>query len=367
MTKPSARLPQLDGLRGLAALSVFISHVIECIPGSRSMAIQHTPLHLLWEGRAAVIVFFLLSGFVLSLPFVGPDVHPLRPVTFILKRFFRLYPAYWVALAVALLLRTWILAHNHLASLDPWASSVWNLPITPGLLARLALMIYPGMSTLGVDPVIWSLVIEMKISILFPAILFLVRRSHSLRIDLALLALALLLGPLRAALGILPVFLAGSYLAKYRQPLAAWIAKRSHAQAALLLALALACYGFGNYVAQPDTYPVTLVTACGAALLVLLVLAWTPARRIASARPVTFMGAVSYSFYLLHLPILIAVASALLPFTRSLLVCGSVALALSLLAAWLSYRCIELPGIRLGAMMLAKRSLPAANQASAHQ
>ncbi|MGH7001396.1 MAG: acyltransferase family protein, partial [Stellaceae bacterium] len=74
------RLPSLDSLRGIAALTVVIHHTLTTLPAfwavytgapasrlARIMAFS--PLHLLWDGHQAVLVFFVLSGFVLSLPY----------------------------------------------------------------------------------------------------------------------------------------------------------------------------------------------------------------------------------------------------------------------------------------------------------
>src|SRR5262249_7776852 len=67
------RFAGLDGLRGLAAFSVFLGHTVRLIPGPRlSDRLMESPLRVLWDGTAAVDLFFVLSGFVLSLPFVGP-------------------------------------------------------------------------------------------------------------------------------------------------------------------------------------------------------------------------------------------------------------------------------------------------------
>ncbi|MEC5180838.1 acyltransferase family protein [Arthrobacter sp. CG_A4] len=79
------RVTQLDGLRGIAALVVVSCHVVSTLPGigsvfdNRSVGLTtaetwavFSPLHVLWNGTPAVHVFFVLSGFVLVLPFTRP-------------------------------------------------------------------------------------------------------------------------------------------------------------------------------------------------------------------------------------------------------------------------------------------------------
>ncbi|MEH7247503.1 acyltransferase family protein, partial [Neobacillus niacini] len=75
----SNRLEELDSLRGIASLTVVIHHTLLTLPIFLA-AHQHeqinstivkiftnSPLHIIWGGHEAVILFFVLSGFVLSL------------------------------------------------------------------------------------------------------------------------------------------------------------------------------------------------------------------------------------------------------------------------------------------------------------
>lgn len=66
----NSRFDQIDSIRGLAALSVVISHLSLVIPNVYIVQkLKNTPLHIFWAGHEAVILFFILSGFVLALPY----------------------------------------------------------------------------------------------------------------------------------------------------------------------------------------------------------------------------------------------------------------------------------------------------------
>src|SRR5205814_1190229 len=91
----------LDGLRGLAALVVVVHHCLltsptlarAYLPGHRALgpgaaALTYSPLHLFWAGSEAVIVFFVLSGFVLTLAVSGDRADWLR---YYPRRMLRLY------------------------------------------------------------------------------------------------------------------------------------------------------------------------------------------------------------------------------------------------------------------------------------
>ncbi len=114
MTSLSARLPSLDGLRGLAAIVVVVHHALLTWPalfaqyevpnrGSGTWWLTFTPLHLAWAGREAVVVFFILSGLVLVLPFLGPRKVGTWP-GYLVRRVLRLYPPVAVALVLSAVL-----------------------------------------------------------------------------------------------------------------------------------------------------------------------------------------------------------------------------------------------------------------------
>jgi peptidoglycan/LPS O-acetylase OafA/YrhL len=98
-TRP--RLGGLDGLRAFAAIAVVIHHV-----GFDSGATFRQPFtQLLARADVGVSIFFVLSGFLLYRPFIARLLDSrAAPGTkeFWLKRFFRLYPAYWVAMVLML-------------------------------------------------------------------------------------------------------------------------------------------------------------------------------------------------------------------------------------------------------------------------
>src|SRR5215471_18861534 len=100
------RIRELDGLRGLAALSVTLGHCASEIGGLGAAytvtlftAFAAAPadlafrfLHVLFPADAAVEVFFVLSGYVLTrslrnAPALGAEIAP-----FLTRRVFRLFP-----------------------------------------------------------------------------------------------------------------------------------------------------------------------------------------------------------------------------------------------------------------------------------
>jgi len=99
------RFSSLDLLRGLAALLVVWQHSSETLVKLPAIAKNGTFLaDIAWSvdfGRIGVICFFLISGFVIPFSLkVNENNVSVRP--FAIRRFFRLFPAYWLSIFLAL-------------------------------------------------------------------------------------------------------------------------------------------------------------------------------------------------------------------------------------------------------------------------
>jgi peptidoglycan/LPS O-acetylase OafA/YrhL len=92
----------LDGLRGLAALVVFLRHTSNAIaiPVGARRALVEGPLAPLLNSQGAVQLFFVLSGFVLASS-LSRSTHRVHWLRFYVKRFFRIYPPYVFAVLLA--------------------------------------------------------------------------------------------------------------------------------------------------------------------------------------------------------------------------------------------------------------------------
>ncbi|MEP6624598.1 MAG: acyltransferase [Acidimicrobiia bacterium] len=97
-TAPGARYQALDGLRGFAMVSVFLFHGALTAPALVDFA-PKVIAHL----DTGVQVFFVLSGFLIYRQFAAANLsRSAMPVLgrYALRRAARIYPAYWLALAV---------------------------------------------------------------------------------------------------------------------------------------------------------------------------------------------------------------------------------------------------------------------------
>ncbi|MBS1813560.1 MAG: acyltransferase [Acidobacteria bacterium] len=148
--------------------------------------IQPPRVHLLAEivfnAHAAVMLFFVLSGYVLSRSLSGAPESVPTLIRFYVSRLFRIYPALWAACVLGMVY--FIAVKPHLPVRD---ASPWFLVNTAALTLRRMLSTFSGRPTLLV-PILWSIRVELLASLLLPGFVYLIRR----RLGILLLALSIL-------------------------------------------------------------------------------------------------------------------------------------------------------------------------------
>lgn len=351
-----SRVTQLDGLRGLAALVVVACHALSTLPGigsavsgDRSAGLDtaeawavFSPLHVLWNGTPAVHVFFVLSGFVLVLPFTRPGAAA-KWAQYYAKRFFRLYLPAWASLAVAVALMTAI-PRSASPLQSPWADIYVTDPSMGQVLKDGLLML--NASTINTP--LWSLKWEVLFSLLLPVYVLVAlrwRRFWHLKIVLALLLAAA--GALLdvEALSYLPIFAVGAVLGAERERIRALTRPWPRfvwffvAAAGIFLANA-------EWISPEQPIPgVEAVVTVGATLIVLLFVSCRSAKRLGDTAAAQWLGRVSFSLYLVHLPVILAGVTLLR--SVSLPLALAVSVAASFVIAELFYRYVEQPSHRL--------------------
>src|SRR5215207_5274847 len=116
VTYSTSYLPEIDGLRFLAIFSVV---VIMHITGYMNVKFYNDQLiaegywqRMVLGGGGGVSLFFIISGFILSLPFAKWRLTGGRPVllqNYYLRRLTRLEPPYVIALVIFFIAQVWIL------------------------------------------------------------------------------------------------------------------------------------------------------------------------------------------------------------------------------------------------------------------
>lgn len=342
------RLRAIDGLRGIAALSVLAYHAwLYSLPRVTSSTRETTFDAIAHELRLGLVLFFVLSGFLLYGPWARGQAPRLLP--YARRRAARILPAYWVALAGAVLL-VWPYEGTPGVRLPPaedlWLFAVLGQNFTEATLLKL-------------DPPMWTLTVEATFYAVLPLLGWVALRARG--------------GRWLAPLGLLAAGVAWNW----------WIAGRELPLTVTKILPAMAPYfavGMLAAVAIHGRPPLRRpgVLLAGGALLVLADAVWhyrgaldgstelslriwrdlpaaagfaaivavaslRPQSRL-GVRPLATAGRWSYGLYLWHVPVLLWLrANGLLP--SDALPALLVALPPSLAVAALSWRYVESPAI----------------------
>ena len=372
-----SRVSELDSVRGLAAFVVLLHHLWEVtLPDQNSFPLHGfpgfghdrlidvafwicvSPLRLLFNGHAAVGLFFVLSGFALMKSLEGPRRVPYR--SFVVRRFFRIYPPFALVILIAATASA-LIRPQAIPGRD-WLNDYWRTPVTSGLVWGHLGMIATSGYFVSLNSSMWTLVHELRISMIFPLL-----AACALRYPRATLAAALAVFTALSITHLTSVLIAPVPGAFLKQLCLSFIGSVRYCLffvLGILLARRPAFLQFGP-IASPWrraalwVVPFALLLipytagylelgyAIGAYLLLDLCMRSTRARAVLRHPVLLWLGRVSYSLYLTHLVILIGsvyLLHRLLPMPVILLM----VIVLALIAAELLHRAVELPSSALG-------------------
>ena len=316
------RIPELDALRGIAALAVAVYHYT----ARYDELYRHTPGLLGgWEhthevmsyGRYGVQLFFIISGFVILM-----SVSRAKSAgQFAVQRAARLYPAFWVACAATWLIVEWCGLKGRQVSgavlgLNLTMAPMWFKPVAPWVWY--------------VDGAYWSLKEELLFYVVMGVVLLVGLRKHALWVVGGLAGLHLCglwvsadtAASWAQAVGFKSasqlydsvnlrwfcLFAIGMVL--YETLKGAWKVRHWVVLAVAMMDVLLPlnkAKGYGQLVSDwpwmfedrpgPSGWEHFFVVVTAAALV------WVAARMrpaVLRWRPLVWLGAISYSFYLLH-------------------------------------------------------------------
>jgi peptidoglycan/LPS O-acetylase OafA/YrhL len=306
------RVVGLDGIRGLAALYVVLYHIFlrawSGYPGA-----THPPFWAVWlsYGRGAVAMFIVLSGFSLGL---GPARSGWRLksiATYAHRRAWRILPPYWAALGFSLVLTWYVLAQP-------------RLPVPNGKSVLVYGFLVQDVFAVGSpNRAFWSIAIEAQLYVLLPLLLLLVRRVSAPAMVGLVAAIVVTIGVLGPH-----VALMNTALVKFTPDLAVLFAVGLLAAGIVAAGERARSRPWAGYALAAAVPAIVLMVIKGSVWsyfnLFWLDLAWAPAigcflAAVATSRPrfvVRFLssrmprslGSCSYSLYLTHAPIVIAVS-----------------------------------------------------------
>lgn len=348
-TTGSGRVFQLDALRGLAAVTVVLHHL-------RYVFVYAAPkwyLVPLFAGDQAVDLFFVLSGFVLSLPYLRGRSNP-YPL-YLIRRFIRIYLPFAAAACISIAGARYFIRFQ--PSLTIWYQLTWRTRVTwENVLLQFLMWPFAIFNT-----AFWSLRYEMQLSVAMPVLARIVKRTNGAVVLLCSFALAF--GRVRwiegldrfhfagTTLQIGSLFILGAVIARYEKPLRSAVRRLGPAAWLVLIGFLFLYYAYPTTIQGfPDRLWLVdrwrLLSGLGAAGIVVFALELQPFASALRNPVAEYLGRISYSLYLVHSIVLFAAFDLLTGRVRARFIAGIVlvgALALAhVFCVWVEEPCIRL-------------------------
>lgn len=307
--RPRTRISGLDGIRGLAALFVVVHHCfLVSFPGYPRMT---GPWWAGWMiyGHLAVVVFIVLSGFSLA---VAPARHGWRLDglgRYTHRRAWRILSAYWPALVFSMVM-AWAFVPQP-GEEAPTARSV----VVYGLLLQ------DVTGAPSPNGAFWSIAIEAQLYVLLPLLLVLLRKRGPALVLVVVTVPVLVIGTFAPSVPLIGLFsrftpqlavgftvgvvaAAVAVSERWQRVRFLWLAVGAALPPLALIAATGSTWTIGHYF----WIDLAVMPAIG---LLLVAIGRGQARRVSNAldvAPVRSLGGFSYSLYLIHAPIVVAVS-----------------------------------------------------------
>lgn len=358
------RIAGLDSLRGIAALIVVFNHLqLMLFPDfGDAFLYKYTFINWLINGRISVLLFFILSGFVLALPYMnGRNV---EYKTYIIRRMCRIYlPFLFSALAAGAL---WYLVSGIPQSPVNFPWNEWGQHIN--IKSFMSMVFATGfMDSKNLNPPIWTLVIELRVAIIFPILVWWVRKFGIYGVVASVVAgfvsskilmmvepgslmyfQKTVLGGVMLTIYYSVYFVFGIYLAMHLdnfKKLMAMIPAYMHGILGLVLFLIPV-----SAASLPYTLEQLALAGIGCYLIIACICLPKFEKFLLNAQ-LQWLGKISYSLYLTHMPVMFTIIYILydtLPLYQILIL----AMPVVFIAAHLSQKYVEQPSIEFGKFLL---------------
>jgi peptidoglycan/LPS O-acetylase OafA/YrhL len=357
IAKDTFKYAYIDAIRGLAIILVVLVH--------SSQAVKPTSSLLSWlmnEGARGVQLFYIASAITLCMSWAARNIDEAHPVrNFYIRRFFRIAPMFYVAIAGFLYLNGTLPTY--------WAPNGiewWFVPVT-----ALFLHGFHPETINSVVPGGWSVAVEMTFYLIFPALMCIKRLYWLALILIACLGLQQYNGWLFSNvfeysknqeylitdvfsfynfISQAPVFIIGvianAFISKHKS-----LGKKHTVIGGIAFAILLA-----EFWHQSQTLISHHVIAGFLFAIFTIFLAYNPAKALVN-RVTVLLGKLSFSMYLIHIAVLKLIGlfginvffgegnrNSVLFFLIILIVSASI--------SWVTYHLIEKPGIKLGRKLI---------------
>jgi len=302
-------IPELDGLRAIAAFAVMFFHLH--IPG----------FSLGWSG---VYLFFVLSGFLITSILIDSKDQPNYFLRFYTRRSLRIFPIYYITLVLALALVIALIQNQNISDFPQYLLYLQN-----NILAWKQWSVnFPGFMNHT-----WSLAVESQFYLIYPLVIFYLKEKYLLIVSVIIVILSFLLRivlfmafPTNPNLlfaisptaidsltmgAILAIIIKKKYISQFEK-------STNNAQLSLwtilftliMLIAIITKTGVSNYWSPSlwgrinvNLLTITVMSIFFASLISYIISTKTIINSILNLPPLNHLGKISYGLYLYHFPV----------------------------------------------------------------
>lgn len=339
------RYKSLDGLRGIAAVIVLVHHCLIVIPfflkvhfheidkENDNLILQIS--HIFWAGHEAVLLFFILSGFVLY----NNVKNPINYKKYLLNRFSRIYVPYIVSIILSASVYIFFYQANLISNpnnFSSWFKTMWPIPVD--YLSIVSAIFMTGYNTHSINTVTWSLIHELRISLILPIIVWWVKKNNKLSLFLIIICFLFTISfvnsflvPIKFGKYIYSIlmnlnntiyyviyFVIGIYMAINKEKFIILIKKLSLLKISFLFFIGTLLFLFewifpsisrwkyssNIFLSKIIIFSTDMIISLGIVIIFYLAISYNPIIYFLEYKAFLFLGKISYSLYLIH-PIVI--------------------------------------------------------------
>jgi peptidoglycan/LPS O-acetylase OafA/YrhL len=383
MLEDKYKLKHIEGIRGLAAIIVVFHHyTLAFYPalnfgdsnqthfgnGNLELLFAKTPLNLIYNGGFAVCIFFILSGYVLSNSYHKTQ-NPIILTNYSIKRYFRLFIPVSVTIILAyIFIKMGFMNNNELGKITKsgdWLEGSFNQ--VGGLFDVIKNMFIDVFffKDNKYNPVLWTMTYELLGSLLLFSFLLITHPlKHKTKLYVALIIILFI-----TQNNFYAAFILGALLNKYilqKQLIAISIPKWGLA-ALFAIGIFFCSYPICNnvnttmyrFITLPFLINYEFYHVIGSFMVMFVILHSVKLKSLLSSNVFSFIGKISFSFYLLHFIILCSFSCYLFKifytlynYNTSVLLAFLCSLPVMMLASILFYKWIDRAGIKFSEKVL---------------
>lgn len=300
----------VQGLRGLACIMVFLSHAFGMIPEEirRGILFNWQPLHIFYDGRIAVGIFWILSGYFIQKSMSVFSVK--KYATYLVKRFLRLYPLYFVSLLVGALFCNMGLKYDA-RYFSQWITQFWNQAVDTGCFVK-QMLLRGDFNT--INPPLWTMKYEFNMVIFLPLIIvvisFVFRWGKRISLIYILSSLIIVRGGVKLPvieITVLPYYFLGVLVFINDD----WIKKHIKGKKQIIICcISIVLMDFNNiFPGVLDGSVMEYIAAIGSSLCIVICMYSDLLDKLLGCSLLVRLGNISYEFYLFHFIVLLVMRS----------------------------------------------------------